>query len=140
MIVEAAEGTSDVGALFFLHLEHQLPYVGWHWVHSECIQSPFQHVGLNARLVERSRPFADSHVRILSEKQVHLLECASVSFHAVETAHVYDCWRHSHQLIHPWDIFTGGLPHVPVHQGKLYFFCHNSLIYFDKYNKNHAIK
>ena len=124
MVVQSAERTGDVGALLFLDLEHQVADVPRYRVHPEGIEASFQHMGLDARLMERSRPLADRDVRILTEKEIHLFESASIGFYAVEAAHVDDCGTYLAKLVDPGNIFARTLPHIPVNQGELYFSCH----------------
>ena len=90
VVVQSAEGTHNVGSLSLLDLCHQCSHVIWHREHSQCVQTSFKHVGLDTGLVERSGPFPDSLVRILSEKEVHLLEGTTVGFNSVEASHVDD--------------------------------------------------
>ena len=123
-IVEAAEGTGDIGSLFFLDHEHQVAHVLRNGIHAQGVQTAFQHVGLDAGFVEGGRPAAYRHVRILAEEEVNLLESAAVGLDAVETAHVDDGRSHFYQLIHAGNVFSRTLPHVPVNQGELDFFCH----------------
>ena len=128
VVVQAAEGAGDVGALCLFHLEHQFADVRRNGVHADGVEAAFQHMGLDARLAEGSRPLAHGDVRVLAVEQVHLLEGAAVGFHAVEAAHVHDGRSHPYQLVHARLIPAGTLPHVPVNQGELDFtFCHIGL-------------
>ena len=99
MVVQAAEGAGDVGALLFLDFEHQFPDIGRNRVHSEGVEASFQHVCLDAGLVERGGPAADGHVRVFAEKEVHLLERAAVGLDAVEAAHINDGRGDLHELV-----------------------------------------
>ena len=80
-------------------------------------------------------PFADGHIRILSEKEVNLLEGSSVGLDTVKATHVNDRGGYFAKLVHSRDVFSITLPHVPVHQGELYFSCH---ICFVIVRANHA--
>ena len=125
VVVEAAEGTGDVGALDLLDLEHELADVVRDGVHAQGVEAALEHVRLDAGLVEGGRPGPDRLVRVLAEQEVHLLEGAAVGLHAVEAAHVDDGRGHFHELVHPGNILAGTLPHIPVHQGELDFsLCH----------------
>ena len=125
VVIEPAEGAGDIRPLFMFHLEHELPDIGWYRIHSQGVESPLKHMGLNSCLMERGGPAADGDIRILTEKEVYLLESASVRLDAVETAHVYNGGGHLFQLIHPRNVFSGRLPHIPVNQGEFYFtLCH----------------
>ena len=68
VVVQAAEGAGDVGALLFLDLEHQFPDIRRYRVHSESVEASFKHMRLDAGLVERGCPAADGHVGVLAEK------------------------------------------------------------------------
>ena len=126
VVVEAAEGTGDVGALLLLDLEHQFAHVRGDRIHPEGVEAALQHVGLDACLVERGRPLADGDVGVLAVEEVHLLEGAAVGLHAVEASHIDDGRCDPDQLVHARLVFAGGLPHIPVNEGEFYFFCHNS--------------
>ena len=130
MVVESAERAGDVGALGLLDLEHQFTHVGWYRVHTQGVQSAFQHVCLDSCLVEGGRPFANRDVRVLSVEEVDLLEGSTVGFHTVEASHIYNGRGHSHELVDSGLILARRLPHIPVNQGKLYFFCHSSFTSF----------
>ena len=114
VVVETAEGPRDVGALLFLDLEHEFPDIGRDRVHSEGIEASLKHVGLDACLMERGCPSADSRVRVFSEEEVDLLEGSSIGLDPVETAHVDDCRGDFFQLVDTWDVLAGRLPHVAV--------------------------
>ena len=125
VVVQAAEGTGDVGALLLLNLEHKLPYVSRYGIHPESVEAPLKHMCLDPCLMERGCPSADGYVRILAEQQVDLLESAAVGFDPVEASHIYDCRGDFHELVHAWYVFPRRLPHIPVHEGELYFSCHS---------------
>ena len=108
-------------ALFLFHLEHEFPHIQRYRIHPQGIQTPFKHVRLDSGLVERCSPCTDSLVGILSEEQIHLFECSSVCFDTVEAPHVNDCRGYFYKLVNPGNVFSRTLPHIPVHQGKLYF-------------------
>ena len=127
VVVKSAERTGDVSALGFLDLEHEFPHICGNRIHPECVKSSFKHVCLDAGLVERSRPPAHGHIRILSEQEVHLLEGTSIGLDTVETSHVDNGRSHFFQLVNPRDIFARRLPHIPVNQGEFYFSCHKSI-------------
>ena len=67
---------------------------------------------------------ADRNVRILTEKEIHLLESSAVGLYPVEAAHVDDCGTYLAKLVDPGNIFARTLPHIPVNQGELYFSSH----------------
>ena len=125
VVVEAAEGTGDVGALGLLHLEHQFAHIRRHGVHAEGVETALEHVGLDSRLVEGGRPLAHGDVGILAVKKIYLFECAAVGFNAVEASHIYDCGGYPDELVDSGLVFARRLPHIPVDQGELDFFCHS---------------
>ena len=84
---------------------------------------------LDAGLVERGGPAADGHIRVLAEKEVHLLERAAVGLDTIEAAHINDGWCHLDKLVHAWNVLAGRLPHVPVNEGKFDFSCHNIITF-----------
>ena len=129
VVVQAAERSGDVGALCLLDLEHQFADVEGNRVHPEGVQAALQHMGLDTGLMEGSGPGADGFVRVLAEEKVHLFEGSAVRLDPVEAAHVDDRRGDFDELVHPRDILSRALPHIPVHEGKLYFtFRHNSEI------------
>ena len=88
MVVQAAERTRYVGSLCLLDLVHKFAHIGWNRIHTESVESSFQHMGLDSGLLEWSCPLAYGLVRIFSEKQIYLLEGTSVSLDTVKTSHI----------------------------------------------------
>ena len=124
VVVETAERTGNVRTLSFLHLIHELADICRNRIHTEGIESSFEHMGLDAGLMEWGSPFTDRLVRILAKEKVHLFESASIGLDTVKAAHVNDCRSDFLQLSDSRDIFARRLPHVPVYKGKLYFSSH----------------
>ena len=136
VVVEAAERPCYVGTLGFLHLEHEFAHVGRNRIHAQGVESSFEHVGLDADLVEGGGPLAHGDVGVLSVEEVHLFERSAIGLDAVKTAHVDDGGCDSDELVNPRLIFARGLPHVPVDKGEFYFFCHSQLKFFRKSYKD----
>ena len=126
MVVQAAEGTGDVGTLGLLDLEHQFAHICGNRIHTQGIEPAFQHMCLDPGLMEGCSPLADGDVRVFAVEEIDLLEGAAVGLHAVETSHIYNCRSDPHELVHPGLVFSGRLPHIPVDQGKLDFVFHTS--------------
>ena len=59
VVVEAAEGAGDVGALLLLHLEHEFADVCGDGVHADGVEATLEHMCLDAYLVEGGGPLAD---------------------------------------------------------------------------------
>ena len=130
-IVQSAEDTGDVGTLRMLHLVHQFTHIGRHGIHTQCVQTAVQHVGLDTRLVKRLTERTNRLVRVLSVQQVHLLRSTTVRLYTVKTAHVNDHRRNACQLILAGYVLTATLPHVAVHQRELNFlFTHIVYIFY----------
>ena len=135
-IVESAERTGDIGSLSLLDLEHQLAHIGRNRIHPERVQSPFEHMGLDSRLMERSRPLAHGDIGVLSIEEVHLFERAAVGLHTVEAAHVYNGRRNPYELVDSRLVLAGRLPHISVNEREFNFFCHiyKVLLYSNRTN------
>ena len=129
VVIKTAERTGDVGALLFLDLEHQIPDISRDRIHPKGVQSPLKHVGLDPGFMERRRPLTDSHIGILSEKEIDLLKSASVGLNPVEATHIHDSRGYLTKLVDPGDVLARALPHVPVHQGELDFSCHMLMLF-----------
>ena len=65
-VIQSAEDTGDIHALCVLYLIHQLAHIRWHRVHSQCVQTAVQHVGLDTRLVEGLGKGAYCYIGILT--------------------------------------------------------------------------
>ena len=128
VVIEAAERAGDIGALLGLHPIHKGPDIPGYRIHAESVEASLKHVCLDADLVEWCGPGSYGLVGVLSEEEVHLLECSSVGLHSVEASHLYYHRRNLHQLVYPGDVFARGLPHIPVYKGEFYFTCHEWLV------------
>ena len=124
MIIKSAERSGDICALRFLHLVHKFTNIRRHRVHSQRIKTTLQHMGLDSHLMKRCCPTSYGYIRILTEKEVNLLESTSISLDPVETSHVNDGRCNFFKLVYSRHIFAGRLPHIPVNQRELYFSCH----------------
>ena len=71
-----------------LHLIHKRAHVVGHRIHTECIESAVEHVGLDTYLVERLTEGTHCQVWVLTCHQVHLLESTTVSLYTAETTHI----------------------------------------------------
>ena len=85
-------------------------------------------MGLDAGRMERRGPFTDGLVRVLSEKEIYLLEGSAVGLDTIEASHVDDCRSYFLKLGNGRYIFARRLPHVPVDQGELYLVFHIGVI------------
>ena len=85
-----------------LYLVHQGTYIIGHRIHTQCVQTTIEHVGLDAHLVKRFTECAHGIVRILTGHQVHLLEGTTVSLNATKAAHINDYRSDALQLILTW--------------------------------------
>ena len=101
-IVKSAEDARDVHALRVLNLIHKLPYIVGYRIHSQCVQSSVEHMGLYSRFVERSAESPYGVVRVFARQQVYLFEGASVCFHTGKTSHVDDDRSYALQLVFTW--------------------------------------
>ena len=79
---------------------------------------------LYADLIERSGPFTNCFIRILTEKKIDLFEGTSVGLDTIEASHIYYGRSHFLELVHSGNILSGRLPHIPIYEGKLYFMTH----------------
>ena len=129
MVVEAAERAGDIGALFCLYLIHEAPDIPRNGIHTEGVETSFEHVCLYADFVERCGPGSYGLVGVLSEEEVHLLERSSVGLDPVETAHVDDDGSDLNKLVNPRDVFARRLPHIPVNKGEFDFTCHTVIVF-----------
>ena len=134
VVVESAERPRYICPLFAFHFIHQLSDISRDRIHPQRIETSFQHMCLDSGLVERGCPFADGLVRVLTEKEIHLLESTAVCLHPVETSHVDDRRSDFLKLAHCRHIFARRLPHIPVYQGEFYFSCHNNTIIFNLFS------
>ena len=123
--VQSAEDTGDVHPLGMLHLIHQPAYVGRHRIHAQCIQSAVQHVCLYACLPERFGKGTHGLIRILTIKQVHLFESAAIGLNAGKASHFYNYRSNADQLVHPWLVLSGRLPHVTIDKTEFNLLFHN---------------
>ena len=105
-VVQAAERTHNVDTLRLLDLRHQSAHVGRYAVHTQAVQSTFQHMCLYASLVELLGPGTDGLVGVLAIHQIHLLESTAIGLNAVETAHSHDDRRNFGQLVDAGLIFA----------------------------------
>ena len=64
--VETTEDTSDIHTLRMLHLVHEFAHIRWHRVHTQCVETTVQHVGLDTYLVERLGEGAYCYIGILA--------------------------------------------------------------------------
>jgi len=101
-IVQTAEDAGNVNTLGVLHTVHHLAHIVGHGVHTQGVETPVEHVGLDAHLVEWLAEGADSIVGVLSGQEVYLFKCTAVGFHTRETSHVNDGRSNALQLVLAW--------------------------------------
>ena len=89
-VVKSAEDTCDISTLRLLNLIEQLSEVFWARTHTQAVQGTVEHVGLDACLMERLCPLANTFVGILTIKEVYLFEAATIGLDSVETSHTDD--------------------------------------------------
>ena len=127
-IVKSAENTGNIRSLSFLDLVEKLAQILRARAHTQAVQGPVQHMGLNARLVERLGPFPYGNIWVLSVEEIYLFEAAAVGLNAVEASHFDDNRCNAHQLVHARLVFAGALPHVPEDKAEFDFPSHYQLI------------
>ena len=122
--VQSAEDAGDVHALRVLHLIHQAAHIGGHGIHAEGVQAAVEHVGLYACLMERLGEGTHGLVGVFAIEQVHLLKGTAIGLHAGKAPHLDDERGDAHQLVHPWLVLAGRLPHVTIDEAEFDFFFH----------------
>ena len=123
-VVQTVEDTRDVDTLSVLHLIHHPAHIVGHGVHAQSVQSTVEHVGFDAGFVERLAERTDGLVRILTCKQLNLLESTAVGLYAREASHLDDYRSYTLQLVLAWLELSGALPHVTINETELNFLSH----------------
>ncbi len=126
VVVEPVERAGNIGPLGVLYLIHQPPHIGRHREHADPVECPFEHMGLDARLVEGLGPFTHRLVGIFAIEQVYLLEGPAIGLHAGKASHVDDHGGDAGELVDAGHVFARRLPHVAVDEAEFYrsLFCH----------------
>ena len=115
-----------------LHTVHHRTHVVRNRVHTQCIQTAVEHVGLDAGLMQDSGVGTDRLVRVLTGEEVHLFEGTAVCFYTCETAHLDENRRNTYQLILAWLELARALPHVSVNETELNFLSHICFLLLSK--------
>ena len=89
-IIETIKDTWDIYSLCMFHFVHQLTYIVRYWIHTQCVKSAVEHVGLDACLMERLCPLAYCDIWVLAIEEVDLLEATAIGFYTVEASHLDD--------------------------------------------------
>ena len=81
-------------------------------------------MSLYACLVKGLGKGTDGLVGVFAIEQVHLFEGASIGFHPCKAAHLNDKRGNAYQLVYPWLILSGRLPHVAIDEAEFDFLFH----------------
>ncbi len=133
-IVKSAKRAGYVCPLRLLHLIKQLAHICRDRAHTKSVEGTVEHVGLDACLMERLRPFTHGFVGVFSEEKVDLFEPSSVGFDAGKTTHFNDGRCNTCELIYARHVFPCRLPHIAEDQAEFYFSFHDSMFILSQFS------